>query len=111
MPAGRRGHKIREYQRRIDAVLEKERERQRPLGPPPPPISEEHAALRRQIAECYRALRDPEDPEGADLMKRIQENPKLAGVAARAIWLGRQEQALLAEHGVDWRPYETYELD
>jgi hypothetical protein len=57
MPAGRRGHKIREYKRRIDAVLEDERGRK---APPPPPISEEHAALRRRIAEdCAEIELDP----------------------------------------------------
>ncbi len=105
MPAGRRGHKIREYQRRIDAVLEKERERRRPLGPPSPPISEEHAALRRQIAECWRALRDPEDPEGTHLLERMKKNPDLANVGATILAMVREEKSLLAEHGVEWRPY------
>ena len=48
MPAGSRGHKIREYKRRIDSMLEDERDRR---APPPPSISEEHAALRERIAE------------------------------------------------------------
>jgi hypothetical protein len=52
MPAGRHGHKMRQYKRRIDALLEAERERRRPLSPPPPPINEEHAALRRRIVEA-----------------------------------------------------------
>jgi hypothetical protein len=110
MPGGRHGHKMRELQRRIDAVLEKERERRRPLEPPPPPISEEHAALRRRIAEAHRALLDPEDPQGPDLQKRIAENTELACDAALILSLMRKERALLAEHGVDHRPYETYDL-
>src|SRR5215204_1970349 len=104
MPAGRRGHKIREYQRRIDAVLAKERERRRPLGPPPPPISEEHAALRRQIAEGYQTLLDdPENLEGTETMERFEERidktPELANVGAQLIALKREERALLAKNG------------
>lgn len=106
MPAGRRGHKIREYQRRIDAVLERERERRRPLGPPPPPISEEHAALRERIAEAHRTVYPPEDPQGADLEKRIDEDYDIANVAAELISLMRREEDLLAKHGVDWQPYD-----
>ena len=104
MPAGRHGHKIREFQRRIDALLEKERERQKP---PPPPISEEHAALRRQIAEASKPLLDPEDPENANLDNRVIENPELLHVAAKVLDLKRKEQDLLDEHGVDWRPYQN----
>jgi len=115
MPAGRHGHKIREYKRRIDALLETERERRRPLSPPPPPISEEHAALRRQIAELYRTLLDPENPKGTDQMKsfeeRMEENPELANVGAKLITLKREELALLAKNGVDYRPYESYQLE
>jgi hypothetical protein len=106
MPAGRRGHKIREYRRRIDAVLERERERRRPLGPPPPPISEEHAALRERIAEAHRTVYPPEDPEGIDLEKRIQEDFEIANVAAVLISLVRREEDLLAKHGVEWQPYD-----
>ena len=115
MPAGRHGHKMREYKRRIDALLEAEREHRRPLGPPPPPISEEHAALRRQIAESYRTLLDPEDPEGTETMERleerVEENPELANVGAELIALKREERELLAKNGVDYRPYEVYQLE
>jgi len=119
MPAGRHGHKMREYKRRIDALVEAERERRRPLSPPPPPISEEHAALRRRIAECYRTLLDPEDPEGTDPIERFEErfeeraeeNPELDNVAAEYIGLVRKEVGLLAENGVDYGPYENYELE
>jgi hypothetical protein len=110
MPAGKHGHKMRELGRRIDAVLEKERERRRPLEPPPPPISEEHAALRKKVAEGMRVLFDTEDPDGTDLLKRVDENPELATVAARLLGLVRKEEKLLAEHGVDYRPYEAYDL-
>jgi hypothetical protein len=110
MPAGRHGHKIRELKRRMDAVLEEERERRRPLTPPPPPISEEHAALREKIAEGLRALRDPEDPEGTDLAAAVERDPDLLDVVGDVLDLQLKEKKLLAEHGVDYRPYETYVL-
>jgi hypothetical protein len=125
MPAGRHGHKIREYKRRIDALLETERERRRPLVPPPPPISEEHTALRRQIAELYRIIFDPEDPEALldpedpDLIEwfeetydeRVRVNPELYNIASTLIRLQREECTLLAKNGVDYRPYEVYQLE
>jgi hypothetical protein len=125
MPAGRHGHKNREYKRRIDALLEAQRERLRPLSPPPPPINEEHAALRRRIAELYRTIFDPEDPEGLldpedpDLIEwfeetydeRVKENPELANIARTLIRLKREEWSLLAKNGVDCRPYEVYQLE
>jgi hypothetical protein len=120
MPAGRHGHKLRQYKRRIDALLEAERERRRPLPPPPPPINEEHAALRRQIAELYRILfDDPEKPEGIDKWEwfeesfdeRVKENPELYNVVDEYSDLVDKEVELLAEHGVDYSPYDNYELD
>ena len=116
MPAGRHGHKIREYKRRIDALLEAERERRKPLPPPPPPINEEHAALRRKIAEtCRTLLHDPENPEGTDQMRsleeRMKEDPDLANVAARLLGLQREEGGLLAKHGVDYHPYDVSQLE
>jgi hypothetical protein len=106
MPAGRRGHKIREYQRRIDAVLERERERQRP---PPPPISAEHAALRERIIEECRALEWNYDD--LDWRGLPSCTPESAHHAARALVLIREEKELLAKHGVDWRPYGSYPLE
>jgi len=115
MPSGKHAHKTRQYLRRIDAVLAKEQERGRPLSPPPPPISEEHADLRRRTAELYRALLDPEDPEGTETMEsfeeRIDKNPELCNVAAKLIALKREERELLAKNGLDSRPYESYKLD
>jgi len=120
MSGGKHGHTIRRLRRRIDAVLEEERERHRPLPPPPPPINEEHAALRRQIAEAYRILFDPENSEGPDQMierfderfeERVRENPELASLGAELITLKRKEYGLLAENGVDYCPYETFELE
>jgi hypothetical protein len=125
MPAGRHGHKIREYKRRIDALLEAERERRRPLSPPPPPINEEHAALRRRLAEAYRTLFDPEGPEGLldpedpDLIEwfvetydeRVKENPELDDLADTVMVLQSEEVELLTKNGVDYRPYEVYQLE
>ena len=116
MPAGRHSHKIREYKRRIDALLEVERERRRPLPPPPPPINEEHAALRRKIAELNRTLLDdPENPQGTDQMKRLEErvdkDPELANVAAQLLALTLEERGLLAENGVEYRPYDVSQLE
>src|SRR5215217_1787119 len=100
MPAGRRGHKIREFQRRIDAVLDEAHEFR---GPPPPPVSAEHAALREKIIEegkaiewCYTA----HDWRGLPSC-----TPESAFHACLALDLIFQEQKLLAQHGVDWRPY------
>src|SRR5919112_4297095 len=122
MPAGRHGHKMRQYKRRIDALLEAERERLRPLSAPPPPINEEHAALRRQITELYRIVfDDPEDPKGLldpedpDLIEwfeetydeRVEENPELADILRTLVRLQREEYELLVENGADYRPYEV----
>jgi hypothetical protein len=106
MPAGRSGHKIREFKRRVDALLEAERVRHKP---PPPPISEEHAALRGQIAEAFLTLldaRDPEDPEGSLEIEKIRESPELRNAARKFMDLQLKERDFLAEHGVDWRPYQ-----
>ena len=124
MPAGRHGHKMRQYKRRIDALLEAERERLRPLSPPPTPISEEHAELRRRIAEACRTLFDIEDPKGLldtqdpDLWEwfeetyeeRVKENPELSNILRTLVRLQREEDELLAKNGVDYRPYEVYQL-
>ena len=108
VPAGRHRHRLREFMRRADRLLEAERERRRPLSPPPPPISEEHADLRRQIAEFYRTLLDPENPEGTETMERLEErideNRELANVGAQLIALKREERELLAKNGVDYPP-------
>src|SRR5918994_3982023 len=65
MPAGRHGHKIREYKRRIDALLEAERERRNPPPPPPLPISEEHAAMRERVERAWGAVLKLIPEEGA----------------------------------------------
>jgi hypothetical protein len=117
---------MREYKRRIDALLEAQRERRKPLSPPPPPINEEHAALRRRMAELYWIIFDLEDPEGLldtedpDLIEwfeetydeRVKENPELDNITRTLIRLQRKEDELLAKNGVDdYRPYEVYQLE
>jgi hypothetical protein len=102
MPAGRRGHKIREYERRIDSLLEDERERRQPT---PPPISEEHAALRERIAETCAEI--DLDPEACDAWGRPLCTLEGTGTALRALELMFEELELLECHGVDWRPYQS----
>ena len=101
MPAGRRGHKIREYKRRIDAVLEEERGRK---AQPPPPISEEHAALRRRIAETCAEIEL--DPESRDAFGRPMCTPEGATTALRAQDLMFEERELLTRAGVNWHVYQ-----
>jgi hypothetical protein len=111
---------MRQYKRRIDALLEAEGERRKPLPPPRPPIDEEHAALRRQIAELYRILLDdPEKPKGIDKWawfeesfdERLKENPELDDIIDRCISLVDKEVELLAKNGVDYSPYDNYEFE
>ena len=104
-PGGRHGHTLRELRRRMDAVLEEERER---LGPVPPPISAEHAAMRERIERGLAALLDPKDPERS-IDELIEENPGLASSSAQLLGLMREEWEFLASLGVDPRPYERYE--
>jgi len=101
MPAGRRGHKIREYKRRIDAVLEEERGRR---VPPPLPISEEHAALRRRIAETCAEIEL--DPDSRDAFGRPMCTPEGATTALRALELRFEERDLLTRAGVNWHVYQ-----
>jgi hypothetical protein len=105
LPAGRHGHKIREYQRRIDALLEAERDRHKP---PPPPISPAHAALRNRIERDMGAVLK-QVPEGMELEEALDQNPELAASGARIIGLIREERDFLASQGVDPRSYDRYE--
>jgi hypothetical protein len=107
----------------MDAVLEEKR--RRPLRPPAPSINEEHAALRRRMAELYQILFNPENPEGLldpedpDLIEwfeetydeRVKENPELDNIVRTLIRLQREECTLLAKNGVDSRPFEVYQLE
>jgi hypothetical protein len=108
-PGGRHGHKVRELKRRIDAVLEAERERSKP---PPRPVNEEHAAMRERI-ERHMAKVERQIPEGKDrreaLDEAIRENPDLANELVDLLGLMQEEEAYLAGLGVDPRPYDRYE--
>jgi hypothetical protein len=105
-PGGRHGHKVRELKRRIDAVLEEERERHTPL---PPPVSEEHAAIRERIELLWAEFIGPLDPESPDFRERLDEriakDPDIANVGARALEVAREEEEYLASLGVDPRPW------
>jgi hypothetical protein len=108
-PGGRHNRKVRELKRRMDAVIEEERER-RQL--PPPPISAEHAAMRERIerglAELERQLPDGNDLREA-LGEAIRENPELANDVVDLLELMQEEEKYLAGQGVDPRPYHRYE--
>jgi hypothetical protein len=131
-PGGRHGHKIRELKRRMDAVLEEERERWRP---PPPPVSAEHAAMRDRIerreAEVdarigwfVRAVAElhPRLPEDASLLEAnralmelrdhpghselVEEYIEIACYESIDLWkLLEEERKFLVSQGVDPRPW------
>ena len=98
---GRHGHTVRQLRRRIDEVLSEERKHREPT---PPPISEEHAALRRRIAEtCAQIELDYESLDGHG---RPMCTPEGAKTALLALELMFAEAEYLEHHGVDWRPYQ-----
>lgn len=101
MAGGRKRHTIRNYQRRIEAVLFDERKRREPI---PPPISEEHAELRRRIAETCADIEW--DSESRDALGRPTCTPEGATTALRALELMFEERALLMRAGVDWKVYQ-----
>jgi hypothetical protein len=101
MAGGRRRHTIRSYQRRIESVLSEERKRREPI---PPPISEEHAALRRHIAETCAEIEL--DPESRDAFGRPTCTLEGAVVALRAQDLMFEERDLLTRAGVNWHLYQ-----
>jgi hypothetical protein len=132
-PGGRHGHKVRELKRRIDAVLEEERERH---TPPPPPISSEHAAIRERIerreaeiegriGRFVRAVAalDPRLPEDASFQEAnralmdLRDHPGHPELAEESIeiacddfidlWkLHEEERDFLESQGVDPRPWD-----
>jgi hypothetical protein len=108
MPAGRHGHKIREYKRRIDALLEAERERRKPPPPPPPPISEEHAAMRERIERAWGAVFE-QIPEGTDFEEALDQSEELRDLTLDISVLIDEERAFLVSQGVDPRPYDRHE--
>jgi hypothetical protein len=91
--------------RRIDALLEAERERQKP---PPPPISQEHAELRNRIERAWGAVFE-QIPEGTDLEEALDQSEELRDLTLDISELAREEAKLLVSHGVDPRPYERHE--
>jgi hypothetical protein len=117
---GRHGHTVRRLRRRMDAVLDEDRERRRPI---PPPISEEHAAMRERIERMWGGMlahaasalgKNPEDLDDEDweigFKEACKEDPELRHVPARIIVLAREEAEFLAGQGVDPRPYwDRYE--
>jgi len=102
---GKHGHTIRRLRRRIDAVLEQEREHRKP---PPPPISPEHAAIPDRIERAMGVILK-QVPEGVDLEQAADQNPELANAGARILVLIREEQDWLASQGVGPRPFNRYE--
>jgi len=105
MPAGRHGHKIREYKRRIDALLEAERERRKP---PPPPISEEHAAMRERIERAWGAVVKL-IPEGTDYEEAMDQSEEIRDLTIDILMMEGKEVEFLVSQGVDPRPYERHE--
>jgi hypothetical protein len=105
MSAGRHGHKIREYKRRIDALLEAERERLKPPPPRPPPISEEHAAMRERIERAWGAVVKL-IPEGTDLEEALDQSEEIRDLTLDYLVLEREEVEFLVSQGVDPRPYQ-----
>ena len=108
MPAGRHGHKMREYKRRIDALLEAERERRKPPPPPPPPISEEHAAMRERIERAWGAVVKL-IPEGTDYEEAMDQSAEIRNLTIDILMMEREEAEFLASQGVDPRPYQIHD--
>jgi hypothetical protein len=108
MPAGKHGHKIREYKRRIDALLEAERERRKPPPPPPPPISEEHAAMRERVERAWGVVVKL-IPEGIDYEEAMDQSEEIRDLTLDYFVMADEEVEFLASQGVDPRPYQIHE--
>jgi hypothetical protein len=108
MPAGRHGHKIREYKRRIDALLEAERERRKPPPLPPPPISEDHAVMRERIERAWGAVLK-QIPQGMDLEEAMDQSEEIRDLTLDYLEMAGEEVQLLVTQGVDPRPYQIRE--
>jgi hypothetical protein len=106
--AGRHGRKIRQYMRRIDALLEAEQERRKPPPPPPPPISEEHAAMRERIERAWGAVVKL-IPEGTDLEVALDQSEEIRDLTLDFLVMADEEVEFLASQGVDPRPYQRRE--
>lgn len=103
MPAGKHRQKLRRIARRLEAVLEEEREKEQPT---PPPINEEHALLRKRMEEASKIVRDAENSEAFDPATGIIDSPDARRAAVRSIQLMYEEQKLLEAHGLDPGPYQ-----
>ena len=108
MAAGKHSHKVRQYMRRIDALLEAEQERRKPPPPPPPPISAEHAAMRERIERAWGAVVKL-IPEGTDFEEAMDQSEEVRDVTLDYLEMAREEVEFLASQGVDPRPYEIHE--
>ena len=108
MPAGRHGHKIREYKRRIDALLEAERERRKPPSPPPSPICAEHEAIRDRIERAWGAVVKL-IPDGTDYEEAMDESEEVRDLTLDFLEMADEEVEFLASRGVDPRPYQIHE--
>jgi hypothetical protein len=76
---------------------------------PPPPVSPKHAAIRERILEEDRKIEwdySVRDWRGLPFC-----TPESARHVYRALELMQEEQSLLAELGVDWRPYDNYPVE
>src|ERR687898_1118012 len=105
MPAGKHGHKIREYIRRVDALLEAERERRKPPPPPPPPLNQEHAAMRERIERAWGAVVKL-IPEGTDYEEAMDQSEEIRDLTLDFLEVAREEVEFLVSQGVDPRSYE-----
>jgi len=108
MSGGKHGHTIRRLRRRVDAVVEAERERRKPPPPPPPPISEEHAAMREHIERAWGAVIKL-IPEGTDLEEAMDQSEGIRDRIIDILMMEGEEVEFLASQAVDPRPYERHE--
>jgi hypothetical protein len=108
MAGGRHGHKIREYKRRIDALLEAEQERRKPPPPPPAPISLEHKAMRERIERAWGAVVKL-IPEGIDLEEAMDQSEEIRDLILDFLVMADEEIEFLVSQGVDPRPYQIHE--
>jgi hypothetical protein len=99
---------MREYKRRIDALLEAEQERRKPPLPPPPPISEEHAAMRERIERAWGVVVKL-IPEGTDLEEAMDQSEEIRDLTLDYLVIASEEVEFLVSQGVDPRPYQHHE--
>ena len=108
MAAGKHSHKVRQYMRRIDALLEAERQRRKPPPPIPPPISNKHAAMRERIERAWGAAVKL-IPEGTDLEEAMDQSEEIRDLTLDILMMEGEEVEFLSSQGVDPRAYERHE--